>query len=69
VKKIIPPSRGLFARYRRRDFFFLPRWRIVHFAEDGVRLSSDILDLRPFIGAAGEVLLARDVLDKRSDRR
>jgi CBS domain-containing protein len=59
-----PPVAGFVARYRRRDFF-LPRWRIVHFAEDGVRLSSDILDLRPFMRRDGEVLLARDVLDKQ----
>src|SRR5437763_6863466 len=58
-----PPVAGFVARYRRRDFF-LPRWRIVHFAEDGVRLSSDILDLRPFMRRDGAVLLAREVLDK-----
>ncbi|MGZ8847610.1 MAG: magnesium transporter MgtE N-terminal domain-containing protein [Pyrinomonadaceae bacterium] len=59
-----PPVAGFVARYRRRDFF-LPRWRIVHFGEDGVRLNSDILDLRPFMRRDGEVLLARDVLDKQ----
>src|SRR6267143_416934 len=59
-----PPVAGFVARYRRRDFF-LPRWRIAHFAEDGVRLNSDILDLRPFMRREGEVLLARDVLDKQ----
>src|SRR2546430_9745146 len=59
-----PPVAGFVARYRRRDFF-LPRWRIAHFAEDGVRLNSDILDLRPFTRREGEVLLARDVLDKQ----
>src|ERR1051326_244702 len=59
-----PPVAGFVARYRRRDFF-LPRWRISHFAEDGVRLNSDILDLRPFMRRDGEVLLARDVLDKQ----
>src|SRR5437764_2208214 len=59
-----PPVAGFVARYRRRDFF-LPRWRIVHFAADGVRLSSDILDLRPFMRRDGEVLLARDVLAKQ----
>src|SRR5256714_1085557 len=59
-----PPVAGFVARYRRRDFF-LPRWRINHFAEDGVRLNSDILDLRPFTRREGEVLLARDVLDKQ----
>src|SRR5713101_1643214 len=59
-----PPVAGFAARYRRRDFF-LPRWRISHFGEDGVRLNSDILDLRPFVRRDGEVLLARDVLDKQ----
>src|SRR6185437_12882428 len=35
-----PPVAGFVARYRRRDFF-LPRWRISHFDEQGVRLNSD----------------------------
>ena len=30
-----------------------------------MRLNSDILDLRPFVRREGEVLLARDVLDKQ----
>src|SRR5881394_1505912 len=59
-----PPVTGFVARYRRRDFF-LPRWRISDFGEQGVRLSSDILDLRPFTRRDGEVLLAQDVLDKQ----
>src|SRR5213594_3201752 len=59
-----PPVAGFVARYRRRNFF-LSRWRITHFGEDGVRLNSDILDLRPFTRRDGEVLLARDVLDKQ----
>src|SRR5260370_17261264 len=59
-----PPVAGFVARYRRRDFF-LSRWRISHFGEGGVRLNSDILDLRPFMRRDGEVLLARDVLDKQ----
>ncbi|MEK6333416.1 MAG: CBS domain-containing protein [Acidobacteriota bacterium] len=59
-----PPVSGFVARYRRRDFF-LPRWRISHFGESGVRLNSDIIDLRPFMRREGEVLLARDVLDKQ----
>ena len=41
-----PPVTGLVARYRRRDFF-LSRWRITELNEHGVRLNSDILDLRP----------------------
>src|ERR1044072_5798815 len=59
-----PPVAGFVARFRRRDFF-LPRWRISEFAERGVRMSSDLLDLRPFMRRDGEVLLARDVLDKQ----
>jgi magnesium transporter len=52
-----PPVTGLVARYRRRDFF-LPRWCITELGEH-------ILDLRPFVRRDGEVLLARDVLDKQ----
>src|SRR6266851_2904345 len=59
-----PPVTGFVARYRRRDFF-LSRWRIAEFGGQGVRLNSDILDLRPFVRRDGEVLLARDVLDKQ----
>ena len=59
-----PPVAGFVARYRRRNFF-LPRWRISGFDVQGVRLNSDILDLRPFTRRDGEVLLARDVLDKQ----
>jgi CBS domain-containing protein/sporulation protein YlmC with PRC-barrel domain len=59
-----PQVTGLVARYRRRDFF-VPRWRITDISESGVRLNSDILDLRPFERREGEVLLARNVLDKQ----
>lgn len=59
-----PPVTGFVARYRRRDFF-LSRWRISDFGEPGVRLNSDILDLRPFVRRESEVLLAGDVLDKQ----
>src|SRR5947208_7049382 len=59
-----PPVAGLVARYRRRDFF-LSRWRITELNQQGVRLNSDILDLRPFVRRESEVLLARDVLDKQ----
>src|SRR5215475_4286165 len=48
-----PPVAGFVARYRRRNFF-LPRWRISNFGENGVRLNSDILDLRPFMRRDGE---------------
>jgi magnesium transporter len=59
-----PPVTGFVARYRRRDFF-LSRWRITQLNQTGVRLNSDILDLRPFVRRESEVLLARDVLDKQ----
>ncbi|HVG32059.1 MAG TPA: CBS domain-containing protein [Pyrinomonadaceae bacterium] len=59
-----PPVTGFVARYRRRDFF-VPRWRITNFSEQGIRLNSDILDLRPFTRRENEALLARDVLDKQ----
>src|ERR687883_1191649 len=59
-----PPVTGLVARYRRRDFF-VPRARVARIDAAGVRLNSDILDLRRFARRDGEVLLARDVLDKQ----
>ncbi|HYH87306.1 MAG TPA: CBS domain-containing protein [Pyrinomonadaceae bacterium] len=59
-----PPVIGLVARYRRLDFF-VPRARVAQLDVQGVRLSSDILDLRRFARRDGEVLLARDVLDKQ----
>ena len=49
-----PPVTGLVARYRRRDFF-MSRWRMTNLSEKGVRLNSDILDLRPFVRRDGEV--------------
>jgi magnesium transporter len=59
-----PPVTGIVARYRRRDFF-VPRARVARIDTQGVRLNSDILDLRRFARRDGEVLLARDVLDKQ----
>ncbi|HEY6806317.1 MAG TPA: CBS domain-containing protein [Pyrinomonadaceae bacterium] len=59
-----PPVTGLVCRYRRRDFF-MSRWRMKDLNLHGVRLNSDILDLRPFVRRQSEVLLARDVLDKQ----
>ncbi len=59
-----PPVTGLVARYRRRNFF-LPRAHIAELNEQGARLTTDVLDLRPFARREGEVLLARDVLDKQ----
>jgi CBS domain-containing protein/sporulation protein YlmC with PRC-barrel domain len=59
-----PQVIGIVARYRRRDFF-VSRWRITEISEAGVRLNSDVLNLRPFERREGEVLLARNVLDKQ----
>jgi magnesium transporter len=59
-----PPVMGLVARFGRRDFF-LSRWRITELNEQGARLNSDKLNLKPFVRREGEVLLARDVLDKQ----
>ena len=59
-----PPVTGLVARYRRRDFF-LPRRHLGDLALKGAGLTTNILDLRPFARRAGEVVLARDVLDKQ----
>src|ERR1044071_6659697 len=59
-----PPVTGLVARFGRREFF-LSRWRVTDLNERGARLNSDKLNLRPFVRRDGEVLLARDVLDKQ----
>lgn len=59
-----PPVMGLVARYGRRDFYIL-RGRLSQFGAQGSQLNTDILDLRPFSRRDGEVLLARDVLDKQ----
>jgi magnesium transporter len=59
-----PPVTGLVARYRRLDFF-VPRAHVRSIGVAGVRLSSDMIDLRRFARRDGEVLLARDVLDKQ----
>lgn len=59
-----PQITGIVARYRRRDFF-VSRWRITEISEEGVRLNSDVLNLQPFERREGEVLLARNVLDKQ----
>jgi magnesium transporter len=59
-----PPLIGLVARYRRRDFF-MSRARLAKLDENGAKMSTDILDLRPFTRREGEILLAKDVLDKQ----
>ncbi|HEV7904842.1 MAG TPA: CBS domain-containing protein [Pyrinomonadaceae bacterium] len=59
-----PPVNGLVARHARR-LIYLPRTRIAKFDESGAQLNFDLLDLRDFKRRDGEVLLARDVLDKQ----
>lgn len=59
-----PPIVGVMARYRRRDFF-IRRVQIGSFGENGAKLNIDVLDLRPFTRREGEILLAKDVLDKQ----
>lgn len=59
-----PPVIGIVARYRRRNFF-IRRARISSISEKGVRMNSEIIDLKPFTRREGEVLLAKDVLDNQ----
>lgn len=59
-----PPIVGVMARYLRRDFF-IRRVQIASLNEHGVKLNIDLLDLRPFTRREGEILLAKDVLDKQ----
>ncbi len=58
------PMIGLVARYRRR-LFFMPKERLKEFGRNGAKLETDILDLTPFSRRDGEILLAKDVLDKQ----
>lgn len=59
-----PPLIGVVARYGRRDFFMSQR-NLAQFGNFGAKLNSDVLNLRPFTRREGEVLLAKDVLDKQ----
>jgi CBS domain-containing protein len=59
-----PPVIGLVARYRRR-LFFMPRSNIATMGEQGAKMNSGVLDLRPFTRRTGEVLLNKDVLDNQ----
>ena len=59
-----PPLVGLVARYRRR-LFFMPSVSLKNFSERGIRLNTDVLDLSPFVRREGEILLARDMLDRQ----
>lgn len=59
-----PPVIGLVARYRRRNFF-IPKRDIENLGERGAKMRSTVLDIHPFTRRAGEVLLAKDVLDNQ----
>jgi CBS domain-containing protein len=59
-----PPVMGLVVRSGRRNIF-LPRPRVERLDEQGARLNTYVLDRHPFERREGEVLLARDVLDKQ----
>src|SRR5919199_4303960 len=59
-----PPVMGLVARFARREFY-VPRSRFSEFGATGARLVADELNFTPFARREGEVLLARDVLDKQ----
>lgn len=63
-KEDYPPVIGLLARYR-RSLFFIPRSQLKVFGPAITSLRTDVLDLRPFARREGEILLARDVLDKQ----
>lgn len=55
---------GIVARYRRRDFF-ISRKRVASITERGVRMNSEIINLKPFMRRLNEVMLAKDVLDNQ----
>jgi len=59
-----PPVIGLVARYRRRDFF-MPSRDFSGLGSHGAQMTSEILDLTPFIRRDGEVLLGKDILDNQ----
>lgn len=59
-----PPVTGIVARLRRRAFF-IPWEQVARIGPDGVTLASATVSLEPFRRREGEVLLARDVLDKQ----
>jgi CBS domain-containing protein len=58
------PLIGLVARYRRR-LFFIPKDQLKEFNGNGAKMKTDVLDLTPFSRRKGEILLAKDVLDKQ----
>jgi len=59
-----PPLTGIVARFDRLDLF-VPRSHMLALDVSGARLSPASLKFHPFARREGEVLLARDVLDKQ----
>ncbi len=59
-----PSVVGLVARYRRRDFFMSSK-RLKSLHENGARMNSEKINLKPFTRRGNEVLLAKDVLDNQ----
>lgn len=59
-----PAATGIVARLRRRRFF-VPWEQVADVAMEGIRLASARVSLAPFQRREGEVLLARDVMDKQ----
>jgi magnesium transporter len=59
-----PPVSGLVARQGRREFY-LDWSQVAGVSEQGARLATFTVDLRPFARRDGEVLLRHDVLDKQ----
>lgn len=59
-----PPVVGIVARINRRNFF-ISRKRLATLDATGIHLNTDKINLRPFTRRDGEVLLAKDVLDKQ----
>ncbi|MCB1025800.1 MAG: magnesium transporter, partial [Acidobacteria bacterium] len=59
-----PPVLGIVARFKRR-LFFIPRTKIKEITNSGVRMKTAVLNITPFSRREGEILLAKDVLDKQ----
>lgn len=59
-----PPVLGIVARFR-RQLFFIPRSKIKQILNTGVGMKTAVLDLTRFSRREGEILLAKDVLDKQ----
>jgi len=59
-----PPISGLVVEIEKRDIF-IPFGHIETLGPEGARLASPLIDQRPFERREGEVLLARDILDKQ----